>query len=102
MTVIQTLNDYAGLFGGAAGLGLLARWIYTSLSKTHRRAVDADTTRDLVNIATSLLEPSEKIVERLSARLAEEEARAEKLSLRIEDLEASALAREKEMGSLNT
>jgi hypothetical protein len=97
---LQTAVSVLGAAGGLGVLGLVVRSIYRSLSKTHRRAVDADTDRDLVDIAMSMLAPAEEQIERLSKRLAEEEGRAERLTLRIKELETSSKAREEEMGVL--
>lgn len=102
MSTWDIAQQAASLFGGTVGLGVMVRWAYRSLSKTHRRAVDADTTRDLVEIATSMLEPSEKALARLSGLLAEEEQRANRLAERIKELENSATIREREMVSLNS
>lgn len=79
--------------GGVGVLGLMGRAIYRTLSKTHRQALQADTTRDLVDVATSLLGPAEEQVTRLSKRLAEAEARATVLEARIKELETEARAR---------
>lgn len=100
MSAFEVAQQWVGAVGGLGVLGLMVRAIYRSLSKTHRQAVNADTTRDLVEVATSLLGPAEEQVTRLSNRLAEAEARASKLEARIVELQAEALAQSRENESL--
>lgn len=99
MDIQPFVEVFAGL-GGLSAIGLAVRWLYRSLSKTHRNAVQADTTQDLVDISLRLLQPAEDQITRLSTRLAEAEGRAEKLMGRIKELEAEAHVREQEMESL--
>lgn len=97
MQLFQTISSFVG---GGAGVGVLFRWAYLRLSRTHRQAIEADTTRDLVEIATSMLEPSEKALQRLAGLLAQEEARADRLGARIKELEDGTAAREAEINDL--
>lgn len=87
MSTFDTIAQIVGSVGGLGVVGLMVRSAYRSLSKTHRQAVNADTTRDLVEVATSLIKPAEEQVTRLSARLAEAEARATVLEHKIKELE---------------
>jgi len=96
MNTIELIVQGIQAVGGVGVLGLMGRAVYRALSKTHRQAVDADTTRDLVEVATSLLGPAEEQVTRLSTRLAEAEARATRLEARIKELEAEVTTRERE------
>lgn len=93
MSIFDTVVQGVGAVGGLGVVGLMVRAGYRSLSKTHRQAVNADTTRDLVEVATSLLGPAEEQVTRLSKRLAEAEARATSLEARIKELESESRAR---------
>lgn len=102
MNTLQTATEVIGAVGGLGVVGLMVRAVYRALSKTHRQAVDADTTRDLVEVATSLLGPAEEQVTRLSKRLAEAEARATSLEARIKELEAESRARALENETLRT
>lgn len=102
MSTVQTIISGIGAVGGLGVVGLMVRSIYRSLSKTHRQAINADTTRDLVEVATSLLAPAEEQVTRLSGRLAEAEARATRLEARIKELEQESRARAEENRDLQT
>lgn len=83
---------FAGL-GGLTGISLAIRGLYRRLTKTSQ-------TDDLVDISLKLLQPAEDQITRLSTRLADAEARAEKLTGRIKELETESRARELEMESL--
>lgn len=100
MSIFQNVMTGVQAVGGVGVLGLMVRAIYRSLSKTHRRAVEADTTQDLVDISLKILQPAEEQIVRLSTRLADTEARADKLMARIKELESEATIREKEMTTL--
>lgn len=92
MDIQPYVEIFAGL-GGITGIGLMVRWLYRRLTKTSQ-------TEDLVDISLKLLQPAEDQIGRLSARLADAEARAEKLTGRIKELETESRARELEMDSL--
>lgn len=92
MDIQPYVEIFAGL-GGLTGIWLAVRALYRRLTKTSQ-------TDDLVNISLKLLQPAEDQIARLSTRLADAEARAEKLTARIKELETESRARETEMEAL--
>lgn len=102
MSTWEIVQQAITLFGGTVGLGVVVRVIYRAVSKPHRQALEADTTRDLVNVATSLLAPAEEQIKRLSTRLAEEEARANRLQTTIKELEQAAFNNQREINNMHS
>jgi chromosome segregation ATPase len=90
MSIWTIVQQAVTLGGGTAGLAIMTRGAYRYLSKTGRSELEARRTKDLVAVATSLLEPAEGRIASLRRDLKEEETRAIRLQSRIKELEAQA------------
>ena len=102
MSVLNTAVQWVGAVGGLGVVSLMVRSGYRTVSKTHRRAIDADTDRDLVDVALKLLGPAEEQATRLANNLAAAEGRCERLHARIRELEDDVKLRVKENDQLRT
>jgi hypothetical protein len=90
MSIWSIAQQAVTLGGGTAGLAIMARGAYRLLSKSSRNEMESRRTKDLVDVATSLLEPAEERIASLRRDLKAEERRAMRLQLRIKELEAQS------------
>lgn len=90
MSIWSITQQAVTLGGGTAGLAIMVRGAYRLLSKSSRNEMESRRTKDLVDVATSLLEPAEERIASLRRDLKAEEQRAMRLQLRIKELEAQS------------